>query len=221
MFADILHLVGDCSCVITAGGYRGDDSLTYRRMWPDAWIHCVEPTPAFVTELNALFAHDPRVRIHPYALSDADGVSSFRLTPERSASSLLPIDRRATKMITAEALGPVNVIEVPARTLDTFCHEAAITNIDLLALDVQGAELLVLNGATRLLRDRQIRWLTVEMCFVPVYEGQATVGELASFLDRSGFGLRDFYNFAYSEDGQLLWGDALYRLQSSGTDQTA
>ena len=50
------------------------------------------------------------------------------------------------------------------------------------------------------------------MCLVPVYEGQATVGALASFLERAGFEVRDFSNFAYNEDGQLLWGDALYRL---------
>src|SRR5262245_18350325 len=92
IFADILRLVSDCSVVVTAGGYKGDDPRTYRRMFPEAWIHCVEPTPTFVVSLEALFADDPRVRIHPVALSESNGRSTFRLTSEASASSLLPID---------------------------------------------------------------------------------------------------------------------------------
>lgn len=212
IFADLKRLITDCSVVITAGAHNGDDPLTYRHMFPEALIHCVEPTPAYVTMLQALFAHDPRTRIHQIALSDSSGVQAFRLTPEGGASSLLDIDQRATNSIPSEALAPVQTIDVRTRTLDDLCAESGVASIDLLALDVQGAELLVLHGANGLLAERRIKWIIVEMCFIPVYKGQASTGDLASFLERAGFELRDFYNFGYSDDGQLLWGDALYRL---------
>jgi FkbM family methyltransferase len=212
IFADLKRLIEDCAVVITAGAHRGDDPLTYRSMFPEASIHCVEPTPAYVNQLQALFASDARITIHPVALSDSNGVKTFRLTPEGCASSLLAVDQRAIESIASEALAPVRTIDVRSETLDDLCANAGVAQVDLLALDVQGAELIVLQGATRLLAQRRIKWIVVEMCFVPVYEGQATVGALALFLERAGFEVRDFYNFAYSEDGQLLWGDAVYRL---------
>jgi hypothetical protein len=59
--------------------------------------------------------------------------------------------------LSAESLGVV-----PVRTIDEFCEERAITQIDLLKLDTEGHELSVLAGASRLLETHGITALQFE-----------------------------------------------------------
>jgi hypothetical protein len=57
---------------------------------------------------------------------------------------------------------PVGVEEVPATTLDLYCERNGVAEIDLLKVDVEGAEFQVLVGARRLLDERRVRRLTFE-----------------------------------------------------------
>jgi len=43
----------------------------------------------------------------------------------------------------------ISKIKVETQTPDTFCETEGIADIDILKLDVKGAELYVLNGVTR------------------------------------------------------------------------
>jgi hypothetical protein len=54
-----------------------------------------------------------------------------------------------------------------ATTLDIYCEERGIARIDLLKIDVEGAELQVLQGAQEMLRARRIGCVAFEF-------GQAT-----------------------------------------------
>lgn len=47
-------------------------------------------------------------------------------------------------------------VEVPVTTLDRFCAEHSLRHIDILKLDVQGAEYATLTGARRLLDEQAI-----------------------------------------------------------------
>ena len=51
---------------------------------------------------------------------------------------------------------------VPATTLDRYCSDQGVSRIDLLKIDVEGAELQVLQGAARMLGERRIACLTFE-----------------------------------------------------------
>ena len=53
-------------------------------------------------------------------------------------------------------------IEVPASTLDELATEYALENIDLLKIDVEGAEAKVLNGALKLIEGRKIKQIICE-----------------------------------------------------------
>lgn len=49
------------------------------------------------------------------------------------------------------------VTEVPVTTIDKYCEEASISRIDFLKIDVEGAELQVLRGASRMFSAKGIR----------------------------------------------------------------
>jgi len=52
--------------------------------------------------------------------------------------------------------------EIEISTLDTFCEQHKIENIDFLKLDVEGHELEVLKGAANLLKENKIRFIQFE-----------------------------------------------------------
>jgi FkbM family methyltransferase len=56
-----------------------------------------------------------------------------------------------------------NSIEVEAVTLDSFCNQQNINKIDYLKLDVEGAELEALIGASGLLENKAVRYLQFEI----------------------------------------------------------
>lgn len=96
-----------------------------------------------------------------------------------------------------------------------------IRSADFLKLDVQGAELDVLNGGDRVLADALVVHTEVE--FVEMYKGQPLFAEVDQRLRKSGFvfhrfaGLagRTFKPLVVNHDinvalSQTLWGDAVY-----------
>lgn len=57
---------------------------------------------------------------------------------------------------------PVSAGKVACITIDQFCSDMSIERIDLLKIDVEGAELDVLRGAEKMLSDKKITFLQVE-----------------------------------------------------------
>lgn len=90
-----------------------------------------------------------------------------------------------------------------------------------LKLDVQGAELMVLNGATQRLKDVVVVHTEVE--FLPIYKDQPLFGDIDAALRAEGFFMlryssvsgRTLKPMVLGGDpnaalSQLLWGDAIY-----------
>jgi hypothetical protein len=109
--------------------------------------------------------------------------------------------------------------EIDTITLDQFCQEEYINEIDYLQIDVQGADLDVLRGATNILH-RSVLGIQIEVEFSHLYIGQPLFADVDSFLRKSDFTLFDVIPSyrprvrspicSESRGGQLLWGEAFY-----------
>lgn len=75
-------------------------------------------------------------------------------------------------------------------------------------IDVQGAEMLVLRGATELLS--MIDAVLVECSFVELYDGQALVDDVIGFLRDRGFRLTAMVAGATDPRGMLVQADLLF-----------
>ena len=98
-----------------------------------------EPLPDLATKLSAEFPHAEVVNI---ALSDTRGESSFVHVLSDSAWSGLKLTPEARERHLA-----VETIVVKTSPMDELIPEDA--KVDLIKIDVEGAELQVLRGATR------------------------------------------------------------------------
>ena len=132
-------------------------------------IKAFEPNPASITILSRRIAknHYQNVQIVPVALSDSVGRSRLYLRTEvrektiGSSNTLIPSPKGAEQQ--ASGGGPtssVPFIEVETDTVDNILRNS---RIDLMKIDVEGAEFLVLNGADKTLDEGRITNLLIEL----------------------------------------------------------
>ena len=122
-----------------------------------------------------------------------------------------------------ELMEVVETQQIATRRLDDI-EEARQT--DFLKLDVQGAELDILEHATETLMHVDI--IQIEVCFVHLYQDQPLFADIDSFLRKQGFDFHTFLKFGSrrlspaASDGnlptgakQVLWSDAIYLKSAS------
>lgn len=100
-------------------------------------------------------------------------------------------------------------VPVTVTTIDDYCSERGISNIDILKSDTQGFDLEVLRGAQHMLEERRIQLVYLEITFSNVYQHLPGLDTIFSFLSNYGFCLVSFYRFHYQHD-RAGWTDALF-----------
>ena len=203
--ADALRPLGIGS-VIDVGANHGQFALLARHLWPDAKIVGFEPIPAAATRFKALFAGDTLVRLIPLALGNAGGEADFHLSRRADSSSLLAITGRQTAMFPGTE--ETATIRVRIARLDSCLFAAELPGPVLLKIDVQGAELGVLEGCGALLD--HIDHVYCECSFIELYEGQALADQVIRFLDARGLALVGVHNLVHDREGRAVQGDFLF-----------
>lgn len=136
-----------------------------------------------------------------YAISDRTGSISFNVSNyDGGTDSIFKINRigQQTSWVPYEH---IDTIEVPTITLDILIEDKQSYNF--LNIDVEGAELLVLKGATELLKN--IDWIQVETQDVVRFDNSSTRPEVIAILERHGFELVTYF------DTGKGWGDCLFK----------
>lgn len=127
--------------------------------------------------VNALIAAEDGV-VHDLNVYDNDGASN---SIYRIARDVNGADRYSELRETGD------VHRITARTLDSILLSLKIpaSEVDILVVDTQGAELLCLKGATTLLK--HVRWIEAEVSRRPVYAGGVLLHELEAWLAERSF----------------------------------
>ncbi|MEQ9486649.1 FkbM family methyltransferase [Coleofasciculus sp. F4-SAH-05] len=157
----------------------------------------------------------------PLALGNSVGESTLYVTQHPMCSSLYPPNEPYLARFAGlpELVNLDFTIGIETTTLDSFCQKEGINEIDFLQIDVQGAELQVLEGASWIL-ERSILAVQVEVEFSSLYLNQPLFADVDTFLRQQDFTLFDLSK-AYRlrarspiqssvHPGQLLWADAYY-----------
>jgi FkbM family methyltransferase len=131
--------------VIDVGAERGAFVDEMLRAGSTA-VHAIEPEPANVASLTARFEREPRVIVHQYAASDADGELLLRLsiTPDGTPVSFghTTLERPDTDQI-----GWGEAITVPARSLSSLVGSRGVPQrVGVLKIDTEGHDLAVIHG---------------------------------------------------------------------------
>jgi FkbM family methyltransferase len=195
--------------IFDVGAHTGETMREYRAMFPDATIFSFEPFPNSFRQLHAEACRHAHVHAVNLALSDRAGEAEFSANVGCATNSLLPVDAAAERAWSRLVVAK-DKIRVQTDTLDAFCERQAVKSIDILKVDVQGAEPLVLRGAEKMLRRRAVKLIYAEILAAPCYTGQAELHEFLALAHGYGFVPYNFYDLCTTAEGELKQFDAIF-----------
>jgi len=195
--------------VFDVGAKVGNTVLRYRKLLPNATIHAFETCEATFQTLTERTAQLPNVTLHRCGLGATTGTMKFNVNRSPSTSSILDASEEVTSISGARKFERVEQVEVPIQSLDDALRDTGVDRVDLLKLDVQGAEPQVIAGGARSLSERRVRMIFAEMIVSPFYKGQLPLHEVLALLDRHGYVVYGFYDLS-AFAGPLRQFDALF-----------
>lgn len=199
---DLRELVPHADVVIDAGAGAGGFAKQARVIWPDAQIISFEPADRFNKTLRVM---DGQHNVWRVALGNYDGEAKLYLTHGAESNSLLTFLPNGPLSKVHAVIGGETV---PVKRLDSVVK----SRVDVLKMDVQGAELLVLDGATETLKHKPV--IYAEVAFQQQYEGQPLLEDVDAYLAERGY--RRLY--LYASPMPDIWGDAIY-VPDGGTSE--
>ncbi len=176
----------DPALIVDGGSHIGASVAWFASRYPACRVVGFEASPTTFARLRHNVGGLPNVEVHNIALGTADGPTAFFEAAAPWRSSLrAPPDRAAR-------------VEVPALTLDSALELAGPGPVDLLKLDIEGAEYDVLRACPP--TPERVRRL---------------VGELHSWMDVS-FTAAEFFALlaAYDVEEDGAGGDRIFRATS-------
>ncbi|NQX91861.1 MAG: FkbM family methyltransferase [Flavobacteriales bacterium] len=133
----------DSNCV-DVGSHKGEVLREMRTLAPKGKHFAFEPIPELFADLKARY--NGNTTVYNFALSDEKGTTSFQHVlskPAYSGLKLRSLDHEPT----------IEEIQVSTEKLDNIIPEGL--NVDLIKIDVEGAELQVLQGSKNILKQHQ------------------------------------------------------------------
>lgn len=177
--------------VFDVGAYIGTMTLLFSKLIGDkGQVYAFEASSPAFERLNVmcLTAGFSNIILNHMALAEEEGVRDFNVYDNQhlSWSSLAqrPLDKYGIHV------KPVETEKVTTTTIDSYCQKYGITKIDLLKIDVEGAEYQVLLGAREMLEKKRIRCCVFEF-------GQTTFdmhndpNQFEAYLKEIGYSVRN------------------------------
>jgi FkbM family methyltransferase len=190
-FDRIVNSISKEPVILEAGVGKGIHTVAFAEAFPQARIFGFEPIIELYREAESRCNKYPNIKLFNLAIFDTNSDKVELYWSEReaheSASVLEPNDfmKDYFPQIRFESTRTVEGI-----TLDTFVKSEGITTIDLLWLDLQGAELRILtHGANHTLEITQS--VHIEVARKQVYHGASLIQEVTEFFSSKGFSIRE------------------------------
>lgn len=138
--------VGKSSVCFDVGANIGYFSLLFASLCPQGSVHSFEPVPLNYHTLctNKVLNGFTNITANLCAVGDRETKVDFIISKDSALSSLLDTGR-----------GPVaERVLTTMTTLDAYCEKHDVAHVDVLKVDVEGAECAVLSGARQLFSDQ-------------------------------------------------------------------
>lgn len=169
--------------IFDIGAHDFNDSINFAASNSNYKVYGIEADPKNFDRYNKNAVTNNVTAIN-YAFSDKDGAGLFFSSDKLNGSEWTP---------SGSLLPPTDLLKcrisfsegktVDTKRFDTFCKEEGIIHVDVIHMDVQGAEHMVLNG----LGTYRPEIIYYETCEYPNYDGSKDLKYLLNLLDEMGY----------------------------------
>jgi FkbM family methyltransferase len=175
------EIIKNSDGILHIGAHTGEEAKTY---WesnkPVIWVEAV---PSIFNELERNIRNYPNQIPLNYALGDVQGeLISFNVTNNEGSSSSIYEFSENGKSLGVQISNKLNLV---MHRLDKVLTHKESKMHNHWVIDVQGAELLVLQGSGELIKD--CNSMFVEVSTWKIYEGGVLWDQLLEFLKLKGF----------------------------------
>ncbi|MEA3147443.1 MAG: hypothetical protein QOI53_3005 [Verrucomicrobiota bacterium] len=166
--------------VLDVGANKGEYTSACLSRFPHAEIHSFEIVPATYQKLITNVGTEKNVFLNNFGLSDTKGIVQINYNADDDGSSSIIEGSNIHN-------GQWEKVEVDVIKGDDYLVERNINSVDLLKVDVEGAEHLVLNGFSKSFENGRISAVQFEYGMVNIY---------SKFLLKDFWDLFSKYGFA-------------------------
>lgn len=168
------------------GSWHLGQSIEFLEILPDANVYAFEANPTNYETCQEVYSRlmgyfKKNIKLYNIALNDQPGIIKFYPVTQDNfgASSKYKFMEGLTEEYFNKTWNQ-GEIDVDALTLDIWREENNIDKVDVIWMDVQGAELDVLKGAEKTLEN--VQCIFTEVGLKPYYEGQSLKEDIDSIL---------------------------------------
>lgn len=191
--------------LLDAGANKGQFSLAFRALRPDAHIVAFEPLPEAADIFDRMFSRDQLTQLQRVALGGTEGLAKFHIADRADSSSLLKPGEGQER---AFGVRSARTVQAPVKRLDACVDFAALPHPIFLKVDVQGGELGVFEGCDQL---SAVDFIYVELSFVELYIGQPLFEDVTAYLSGRGFKTIGVFNQVVTDEFGPTQVDVLFQ----------
>ena len=183
----------EVSVIFDVGSLHCLESIELSKVYKNARIYAFEANPdSYKVCLENTKDYD-NITVINKAVNDHDGTCVFNaIDPDKTETPWFDGNRGASSLFKANGKYDhiekyvQKEIEVPCIQLETFCEENNIDHIDLIWMDLQGAELIALKSMGRELMST-VKVIHTELEMTPIYKDQCLYEDVNQFLKNYNF----------------------------------
>lgn len=196
----IIDRISEPEVILDLGSYDAMQSIEFAIAFPKAKIYAFECNPANIRKCHDNIKNFKNIEIIPKAVFNKNGnIKFFPVISNPGASSLFKasgkydkIEKYSHEEITVEAI-----------RIDTWAKERGIKKIDLIWLDLQGAEYEALESIGNMIY--YIEAMFIELELKEIYKGQKLFEDVVKFLKSKGFSMIKFHT-----SKKKWWGNGVF-----------
>jgi FkbM family methyltransferase len=190
--------------VIHVGAHLAEEARVYADLGVSR-VFWIEGNPDLIPKLEKIASKYRHNKVINALVTDEEGADvDFNIANNGQSSSVLELKTHLREHPEVHYVGKRTLM---SRTLDSLAAEHHFGMSNFMNIDLQGAELLALKGATDLLA-RTIDYVYTEVNTKELYAGCVRIDTLDAYLHAFGFCRFD------TEMTRHGWGDALYIKQT-------
>jgi FkbM family methyltransferase len=191
------------------GSRYGEDTIEFAKSFPHAKIFAFECNPNTIETCKERVAEFSNIVLTEKAVSDKDGeVSFFVIDKNRTTTTWEDGNQGASSLLRASGKYPIEnyvqtELKVPSISLRTFIVDNEIQSVDIMWIDIQGAELLALKGLFE--KISSVNVLHIEVEFFEIYKNQPFFEEIKMYLEQANFTFLGFtHKSEYAADAIFI-----------------